>query len=397
LKARPVIPVIISILILGLIGFSQDAFAGVDNVSPLSGPPKTAVAIIPSAGCFGTPQAHFHIVRFNGVQVVTNACPAGVFYVPMTGVSIGINTITVEMGITTVTSVVNIDFTVPQPTLNSVSPSGGQPGQTISINGSNFPLNHNIKVFVGGTQVTTLQSNSFGSTIGSFSVPNLAPGNYIVKVTWDGGMPSNLNSSFLQKSFTIQTLHDSDGDGITDGVDSCPTQPETFNGFEDSDGCPDTPPPEPTPEPTTLTGKLILNDDSFTILSSEHTSVTISGTVETYLGYDLLITTTTYPDGTEHDIRHTVNRQGWFNAFILKLDDNTQSGKYFVKAKYRDQIFESVSFVVSIDSTPTTPIIPDWVRNIFIWYAEDKISDEELIEALQFLISENIIKVFKNF
>jgi len=32
---------------------------------------------------------------------------------------------------------------------------------------------------------------------------------------------------------------DTDGDGIPDDVDECSTEPETFNGFQDSDGCPD--------------------------------------------------------------------------------------------------------------------------------------------------------------
>jgi hypothetical protein len=32
---------------------------------------------------------------------------------------------------------------------------------------------------------------------------------------------------------------DTDGDGIPDSIDSCPTQAETINGFQDSDGCPD--------------------------------------------------------------------------------------------------------------------------------------------------------------
>jgi outer membrane protein OmpA-like peptidoglycan-associated protein len=32
---------------------------------------------------------------------------------------------------------------------------------------------------------------------------------------------------------------DNDGDGILDRDDDCPNEPETFNGFEDSDGCPD--------------------------------------------------------------------------------------------------------------------------------------------------------------
>jgi OOP family OmpA-OmpF porin len=34
-------------------------------------------------------------------------------------------------------------------------------------------------------------------------------------------------------------VRDKDGDGILDDVDKCPTEPETKNGFEDEDGCPD--------------------------------------------------------------------------------------------------------------------------------------------------------------
>ncbi|HEU4731995.1 MAG TPA: OmpA family protein [Kofleriaceae bacterium] len=34
-------------------------------------------------------------------------------------------------------------------------------------------------------------------------------------------------------------LVDSDGDGIADRDDACPTQPEDFDGFQDDDGCPD--------------------------------------------------------------------------------------------------------------------------------------------------------------
>lgn len=40
---------------------------------------------------------------------------------------------------------------------------------------------------------------------------------------------------------------DSDNDGILDDVDSCPSHPEIFNGFQDADGCPDVlPPSRPT-------------------------------------------------------------------------------------------------------------------------------------------------------
>ncbi|ELZ44571.1 hypothetical protein C463_08324 [Halorubrum californiense DSM 19288] len=36
-----------------------------------------------------------------------------------------------------------------------------------------------------------------------------------------------------------QAPADYDGDGINDSADKCPTRPESVNGFQDSDGCPD--------------------------------------------------------------------------------------------------------------------------------------------------------------
>ena len=38
---------------------------------------------------------------------------------------------------------------------------------------------------------------------------------------------------------TRQAPADYDGDGINDSADKCPTRPETSNGFQDADGCPD--------------------------------------------------------------------------------------------------------------------------------------------------------------
>lgn len=45
----------------------------------------------------------------------------------------------------------------------------------------------------------------------------------------------------------VATPVDTDGDSIADTSDACPTQPETFNGYEDTDGCPDT-----VPDPVVL-------------------------------------------------------------------------------------------------------------------------------------------------
>ncbi len=44
-----------------------------------------------------------------------------------------------------------------------------------------------------------------------------------------------------KRRFITPKVGDKDGDGILDTVDKCPTDPETYNGFEDEDGCPDDP------------------------------------------------------------------------------------------------------------------------------------------------------------
>jgi len=46
----------------------------------------------------------------------------------------------------------------------------------------------------------------------------------------------------IRRIGTDPLKRDTDGDGITDEKDRCPLDPETYNGFQDDDGCPDTAP-----------------------------------------------------------------------------------------------------------------------------------------------------------
>jgi len=37
--------------------------------------------------------------------------------------------------------------------------------------------------------------------------------------------------------------------------------------------------------------------------------------------------------------------------------------------------------------------IPEWVRKIFVWYAQDQVSEDELLNAIKFLVQQDIIKL----
>jgi hypothetical protein len=46
-------------------------------------------------------------------------------------------------------------------------------------------------------------------------------------------------AEMMETVSTQQTPNDYDGDSIPDATDQCPQRPETENGFQDDDGCPD--------------------------------------------------------------------------------------------------------------------------------------------------------------
>lgn len=62
---------------------------------------------------------------------------------------------------------------------------------------------------------------------------------------------NDLKSWYTAKVTNDNPVTDTDGDGINDSSDQCPTQPENFNGYQDTDGCADSPPStEPPSNPT---------------------------------------------------------------------------------------------------------------------------------------------------
>ena len=56
---------------------------------------------------------------------------------------------------------------------------------------------------------------------------------------------------------------------------------------------------------------------------------------------------------------------------------------------------ESISITVEKESNQDKKI-PDWVKNVFVWYAQDKVTEEELLSAIEFLVNQNIIQIQTN-
>jgi len=78
----------------------------------------------------------------------------------------------------------------------------------------------------------------------------------------------------------------------------------------------------------------------------------------------------------------------------------TDANEIFILTLYSDKAeVNDESHTEFIDSVNTfsplneKPLIPEWIRNVFVWYGAEQISESELISALQFMISNKIIEI----
>ena len=104
------------------------------------------------------------------------------------------------------------------------------------------------------------------------------------------------------------------------------------------------------------------------------------------------------PNGTViSDFFITSDSKGEFE-FPFELSDDDTSGDYLVNIMsmcreiHRD-ICTHKTAEITVNVLGEESKIPEWVRNIFVWYAQDEISEKELLNAIQFLINEKIILI----
>lgn len=83
------------------------------------------------------------------------------------------------------------------------------------------------------------------------------------------------------------------------------------------------------------------------------------------------------------------------NALRGKSITYVQMGNHELASKNHEK-FETVrneQSNVIIDIPIDTQRIPNWIKDTFSWFSEDKITEQEMINALKFLIEKNIIKI----
>ena len=113
-----------------------------------------------------------------------------------------------------------------------------------------------------------------------------------------------------------------------------------------------------------------------------------------------ILLTVTSPDGDISENKISPTKTGYFESFHY-LDKYAEVGKYKATATYKDeiigiQLFDLIdddTIITQNSSITQTPKIPSWAKNIFIWYGQDKISEDELLNAIEFLVNDGLIKI----
>ncbi len=70
-----------------------------------------------------------------------------------------------------------------------------------------------------------------------------------------------------------------------------------------------------------------------------------------------------------------------------------QRSAYYAELEIAERQKESTEGKIDTSPVNSQKKIPSWVKNIFVWYGDGKVSDDEVINAITYLIEKGIIKV----
>jgi len=203
------------------------------------------------------------------------------------------------------------------------------------------------------------------------------------KETYNGYLDSDGCPDELPQLRQKTTIIDFDNDGIPDDVDMCRTQAEVYNGYIDWDGCPDT-----------ATGQIqvSLDNDNDGVLNHLDQCPTMR---ENYNGFkdedgcpDAILDMTRQktiilPDWLKNNAK-------WWSVSSIDDKDFVEGIKYMIKEDMIQIPITSPDYKSSFSIGK----IPSWVKTNAGWWADDVISDDEFVRNIQYLIDKGIIELF---
>ncbi len=136
--------------------------------------------------------------------------------------------------------------------------------------------------------------------------------------------------------------------------------------------------------------------------NSQTHEVKIFGTVEEPRSATWVYFTITEPDGKTSQVKVIATGNGDYENYILVCCNDI--GQYTVYAEWKGYHIGTVTFEVveklatitegsEVVTQESIQKVPNWVRNIFIWYASEQISEDELLNAIKFLVNQEIINL----
>ena len=132
--------------------------------------------------------------------------------------------------------------------------------------------------------------------------------------------------------------------------------------------------------------------DKSTYVSGD--SIIISGKVYPVSGIPISIQVFDSSNNPVGVYQTNVNQDGTYSVTISAGGPMWAiSGAYSVQVQREQGNTAQTTFTYNIETHVAPSKIPSWVKNVFVWYGEGKVSEDELLGAIKFLADNGIIQL----
>jgi len=146
---------------------------------------------------------------------------------------------------------------------------------------------------------------------------------------------------------------------------------------------------------TSSPASITASTDKNTYVSGD--SIVISGKANPVSGVPISIQVfdpTNVPVGV---YQASVNQDGTYSVTISAGGPMWAiNGAYSVQVQREQGNTAQATFTYNMETHAVPSKIPSWVKNVFVWYGEGKVSEDELLGAIKFLVDNGIIQLRSN-